>query len=314
MAADQKALKATGRARPGGCGARTPSFGVWRTAIAVILLLVPHAAPVIRASAPSRVISLVPAATEMLFAIGAGPQVVGVGSYDNYPPETARLPRVGALLDPDIERILSLRPDLAIIYDTQTDLARQLQRAGIATFDYHHAGIADVTETLRRLGFRTGHTSEAERVASTVENGLARIRTAVAGLPRPKTLLVFGRERLALRGIYASGGVGFLDDMLSIAGGENVFADVKQQSVQASTETVIARQPEAIVEIHSADAPLGHEAIQEEIRTWSILASVPAVRTGRIYYLVDDRLVIPGPRIAEGTRLIAAVLHPGAVK
>ncbi len=106
--------------------------------------------------APTRIISLVPAVSEMLFAIGAGPQVVAVSSFDDYPPEVLKLPRVGALLDPDLERILSLRPDLVIVYESQVDLRRQLERASIPTFVYKHAALADVTATIRQLGARVG--------------------------------------------------------------------------------------------------------------------------------------------------------------
>jgi iron complex transport system substrate-binding protein len=297
------------------CGVRRRACGVMALAAAIVVLFVPRTVVATRTgNVPSRIVSLVPAATEMLFAVGAGPQVVGVGSYDLYPPETAKLPKVGALLDPDIERILSLRPDLVVIFSTQTDLAKQFNRAGIAVFDYHQAGLADVMRTIRALGSRTGHDADARAVTERMDEGLESIRRAVAGRPRPKTLLVFGRERLALRGIYASGGVGFMHDMLTVAGGDDAFADVRQQSVQASTETIIARRPDVILEVRAADTPMAHGAIDAEIRTWSILGSVPAVRNKRVYFLVDDRLVIPGPRIVEGTRLLAEVLHPGALR
>ena len=105
---------------------------------------------------PTRIVSLVPALTEMLFAIGAGPQVVAVSSYDEFPPEVKSLPRVGALLDPDMERILSLRPDLVIVYGSQTDLQAQLARAGIRVFNYRHAGLAGVLNTLKDLGAAVG--------------------------------------------------------------------------------------------------------------------------------------------------------------
>ena len=85
------------------------------------------------AQVPQRIVSLVPATTEMLFAMGAGPKVIGVGSYDHYPPAVETLPRLGGLLDPNIEQLIALRPDLVIVYDTQTDLRRRLERAGMAT-------------------------------------------------------------------------------------------------------------------------------------------------------------------------------------
>src|SRR6185312_14915703 len=94
-----------------------------------------------RAPSAARIVSLVPALTEMLFAIGAGPQVVAVSSYDEFPPQVKSLPRVGALLDPDMERILALRPDLVLSYGSQTDVQAQLARANIRVFSYRHAGL-----------------------------------------------------------------------------------------------------------------------------------------------------------------------------
>lgn len=259
---------------------------------------------------PARIISLIPAVTEMLFAIGAGDRVVAVSSFDTYPPEVRDLARVGALLDPDLERILSLRPDLVAIYGSQVDLARQLERAGIATFAYRHGGLADVTATIRDLGRRTGHAAQADRVAAEIESRLDGIRRRVAGRSRPRTLLVFGREAQALRGVYASGGVGFLNDMLVAAGGENVFADVGRESVQATAELILARRPEVILEIR-AD-PLPADRRTAELDVWRRLPSLPAVRTNRIYFIGDPRTVVPGPRVAEGTELVARVLHPEA--
>jgi iron complex transport system substrate-binding protein len=284
-------------------------------ALALALLGIVAAAPQpAPAAGPRRIICLIPAVTEMLFAIGAGPQVTAVSSYDTFPPEAAKLPKVGALLDHDLERILALRPDLVIVYATQTDLKRQLERAGIPIFDYQHAGLADITQTLRRVAERTGHAEAGAALAGRIDAGLAAIAASVKGLPRPRTMLVFGRERLALRGIYASGGVGFLHDMLTVAGGDNVFADIRQQSVQATTETIIARRPDVILEVHGASSALAYADQRAEIETWQILSSVPAVRNHRIEYLTDDRLVIPGPRVVEGTRLMAHALHPEAVQ
>jgi iron complex transport system substrate-binding protein len=266
------------------------------------------------AQAPRRIISLIPAVTEMLFAIGAGPRVVAVSSFDTYPADVKQLPRVGALLDPNVERILSLKPDLVVVYATQKDLKEQLARAGIPVFDYRHAGLAGVATTIRALGERTGSDAKAGEVVNGIEQGLAGIRQRVAGRPRPRVLLVFGREPGTLRGIYASGGVGFLDDMLRIAGGDNVFADVKREAVEASSELVLSRRPDVILEIRAqAEAP-APEKVKADLDAWNALASVPAVRDGRIALLTDDRIVIPGPRVVEGTLTLARALHPDAFK
>lgn len=257
---------------------------------------------------PARIVSIIPAVTEMLFAIGAGPQVVGVSSFERHPPEATKLPSVGALIDPDTERILSLRPDLVVVYGSQTDLRAQLARAGIPMFVYSHAGLADVTSTLRTLGARVGHQKSAERLATEIERRIAAARQRIAGRTRPRTLVVFGREPLALRGIYASGGIGFVHDIVSAAGGSNIFSDVKRQAVQATTEQILARRPDVILELR-ADG-LSPDALARERAVWDSLSAVPAIRSGRVYIIVDPRAVVPGPRVAEAVELVAGILHP----
>lgn len=286
---------------------------IWLIAVLLMVLLPPESGSPLDAArrlAAARIISLVPAVTEMLYAIGAGERVVAVSSYDTYPQEVARLPRVGALLDPNVERILALRPDLVVVYGSQDDLKQQLARAGIGVFDYRHAGLPDITTTIRALGERTGDAARAHAAADRIERGLAAVRARVQGRARPRTMLVFGRERLALRGLYASGGVGFLNDMLEAAGGENIFADVKLQAVQASTEQIIARRPDVILEIRAANSAFPTGDREAELKIWQSLAAVPAVRSGRVEFLFDDRIVIPGPRVVEGTEVLARALHP----
>ena len=258
---------------------------------------------------PSRIISLVPAVTEMLFAIGAGPQVVGVSSYDEFPAEVKTLPRVGALLDPDVERILSLRPDLVVTYGSQVDLQAQMRRASIATYDYRHGGLEHIFVTMRELGDRTGHRREAASVTLAIESRIAAVTSRVAGRPRPRTLLVFGREPGTLRNIYVSAGRGFLHDMLEAAGGDDVFADVQRESLQASTEIILARAPDVILEIRSQDGSAGG-SLDAEYRAWSRLASIPAVRNKRIHFLAGQQMTVPGPRVADGVERMAAALHP----
>lgn len=255
---------------------------------------------------PSRIISLVPGATEMLFAIGAGPRVVAVSSYDKEPPEVTSLPRVGALIDPDVERILSLKPDLIVVYGSQHDLAQQMGRAGIAHFSYVHGGLPDIFRTIRKLSARTGDTEQGERVVKGIEATLADVAKRVAGRPRPKTMIVFGREPGALRNVYASGGYGFLHDVLAIAGGDDVFSDVKRESVQASTELILTRAPEVVVELRADDESAPDPAV------WQTLASVPAVRNNRIVLLTGSDMVTAGPRIGQATLRLAKALHPEA--
>jgi iron complex transport system substrate-binding protein len=261
------------------------------TAVLALWLVTACAPPTPPAPATAgsrRVVSLVPAATEMLFAIGAGPQVVGVSSYDRFPPEVTRLPRVGALLDPDTERILALRPDLVVVYASQQDQVSRLHQAGIATYTFRHegrkGGIAEVFNAMDDLGRATGHAQEARRVIRDVTERLNTVRGRVAGRARPRTLLVIGRQPGTLQGLYASGGIGFLHEML------------------------LSRAPDAIVEL---SAQAASDATRER-GVWALLASIPAVRANRLAFLSGEYLVVAGPRLAEGTETLARALHPEA--
>lgn len=280
-------------------------------AIASCLLLELRPAAIAEDAAPQRIVSVVPAVTEMLFAIGAGPRVVAVSSFDEQPPEVRRLPRVGALLDPDLERILTLRPGLVIVYESQTDLRAQLERASIPMFVYRHAGLADVTQTMRALGDRTGVHDAAAGAAVDIEQRLDGVRRRIASRPHLRTLLVFGRDPMALRNIYASGGVGFLHDLLELAGGKNVYSDISRQSVQATSENILGLAPDVIVELKytgQQDAA----AVARERAVWNTLSAVPAVRSGRVHVLVGDEFVVPGPRIPLAAERLARTLHPEA--
>jgi iron complex transport system substrate-binding protein len=286
-------------------------------ALAVLLLaptvrLKPDTQPAVlhAQTGPQRIVSLVPSVTEMLFAMGAGARVIGVSSFDRYPPEALTRAKVGGLIDPDVERIISLAPDLVVVYGTQSDLRTQMERASIPVFLYQHAGLSDITSTIRELGTRIGTVKESAALARQIEADVEDVRRRVAGRRRPRTLLVFGRDADTLRGIYASGGIGFLHDMLEAAGGANVFADVKRQSIQTTSELAVARAPEVIVEIGVDTA----SAAGRNLAAWDALPSIPAVRTKRIYQLRGDGMMNPGPRISQSVRRVAEVLHPQAFK
>jgi iron complex transport system substrate-binding protein len=269
----------------------------------------PSAPPAQTPAVGPRVVSLVPAATEMLFAVGAGAQVVGVSSFDERPAEVQQLPKVGALLDPDLERILSLKPDLVVTYGSQEALDQQLGKAGIQTFTFRHGGIGDTLATMEQLATRTGHDEAGRTAANVLRARLNAVRMRVEGRPRPRALLVFGREPGALRQVWASGGAGYLHDLLDVAGADNVFADTDRENVQATTEVLLARAPEVIVELRRGQDQGGDA---EAIRLWDVLGSVPAVREKRVLRIAGDAFVIPGPRLAEAAEQLARAIHPEA--
>ena len=258
-----------------------------RLAIATLVSLLLTALPTAQTPArPQRIISLIPAVTEILFAIGAGPQVVAVSSFDEYPPEVKNLQRVGALLDPDLERILSLRPDLVVVYGSQLDLMKQLERAGISAYNYRHAALPDVSRTIREVGDRVGHAAEAEALIKKIDAQMTSIRQRVSGRSRPRTMLVVGREIGALRGIYASGGYGFLHDMLEAAGGDDVF-----------------RRREARV-------GSGHDGAHPRAKAGGDPGDSRRRRGGRSYRVRDRRLAHAG--VGAGRAQRARAVHRGS--
>jgi iron complex transport system substrate-binding protein len=273
----------------------------------VLLCVVLARMPTFGQEQPHRVVSLVPATTEMLFAMGAGDRLVGLGSYDRFPPQVAAIPRVGGLLNPNTERIIALRPDLVILYETQEELKRQLERADIPYYRYEHQALPDITSTIRALGERIGAPQRAHDVAVGIERDIEAVRRSVAGLDRPSTLLVFTREPGSLRSITASGGYGFLADLMDVAGASNVFGEIQQQSVQASAEMILARRPDVIIELQYGAGAVGRS---DGLEAWKTLASVPAVRTGRVHVLTGDQFVVPGPRIVLAAQQLARAIHP----
>ena len=260
-----------------------------------------------------RIVSIVPAVTEMLFAIGAGEQVVGVSSFASYPDDVNSRPRVGALLDPNIESILSLKPDLVVMHESQTDAIEQMRRSSIEVFLYRHGGISDITGMVRQLGRRTGQTTKATTVAKEIEVALQSIRTRVSNYHKPRILLVLGREPDTIRNVYASGGIGFLNDMVTAAGGINVFAHVQSEAVRPNAEGILAASPDVIIEIR-AEGLWSDNKISGQPNVWDTLPAIPAVQKDRVYFLDGSDLTVPGPRVAQATKRLAKTLHPAAFK
>ena len=237
--------------------------------------------------------------------------MVGVSSYDRFPDAVRALPSVGGLLDPDYERIVSLRPDLVISYGSQVELERRLGLAGVQVFSYRHRDLASVNDTLLTLGQLTGQETRARQEVARLTGTLDAIRRRVAGRRRPRTLIVFGRDADQLRGLYVSGGTGFVHDLVRVAGGDNVFGAVNRESLQPSLESLLAIAPEVIVELHASGEPSPAVRAREQ-NVWTRLSAIPAVKTNRIHLLYGAYLTIPGPRLGDAAEALARAIHPDA--
>lgn len=261
-------------------------------------------------SSPERIISLVPAVTEMLFVLGAEDRVVGVTDFDSYPGAVLEIPRVGALLDPNVERIFELSPDLVVTYGSQTRLAARLGSVGVDTFPFVTGSIEDMLQSLETLGDLIGASNAGRRAAREIRDSLEETRAQFSG-NRPKVLIAHSRDAGMIGGFYTEGEPSYLNELVEIAGGKNLFGDVNVTSFQPSLEEVLERGPEVIIELlpSSAKAP---NNIRQRMEDWNAFQSLPAVRNGRVHVLADDYLLLVGPRLhLVAQRLAEAIQAPG---
>jgi cobalamin transport system substrate-binding protein len=263
------------------------------------------AASCARLGAPSvstRIVTTAPSITEIAFALGLGPSIVGVSDYCRFPPEAARRTRVGPYLAPSLERILALRPGLVLLDEVQAGIAQGLEHAGVRTVRLRMQGLQDVRAGVRAVGRAAGREREAAALLARFDQALDR-GPRLRG--RPRVLLIVGRDPGTFRNLVACGPSSFAGELLRIAGARNVFDDVERPYFQISTEGVLARAPDTIVEI--VDAAVDPEAAR---RQWFELAAVAAVRAGRVHILQNLLPTTPGPRAPEALAVLVRTIEP----
>ncbi len=268
-------------------------------AVAVVLVV---SSGQLHAQTPQRVASLVPAATEVLFAIGAGERVVGVGDYDDYPAAVEKLPRLGGLVDPNLEAILAVRPNFVVIDPAQRSLAAQLEGLDIKVYAFATGSIQEMLDHVHALGRELDLEANAARVVVTVEAGLAAVTTSVAGQPRTRVLVVFGRRAGSFAELWVSGGVGFLHDVVELAGGSNVFEDIARPGFKSGLEGVLSRAPDVVIEFVEVNDRA--TAISAE---WRALPGFAAVR---VVTIEAGWTLRPSPRVVMLAARVADALHP----
>jgi len=250
-------------------------------------------------SKPGRIVSLIPAGTEILFALGAGDRVVGVTKFCNYPAEALQKDKVGDYSNPSIEVIASLKPHLVVGDFIHPELADRLESMGFPVFLTNSQSVADTVQAIRLIGRAIGEDKAAETLASGMESRVAAIRAKVGSIPessRPKVFHEMWNEPL-----MTSGPGTIMDDLIRQAGGINVAGDAKTLYPEYSLEALIAKNPDVIVYTYHND--LG----KSRGNRW---AGIKAVKEGRVHLLVDDLVSRPGPRIIEGLEDLAKRIHP----
>lgn len=261
------------------------------------------------ALAPQRIISTSPGLTEILFAIGAGDRIVGVSEFCTYPPETASIQKIGGIVNASMETIVALQPDLVILGSLTVKLEANLRNTDIRTLHVDEHSIEKILQNIRKIGAAVGLSESANKLATDLERQMRTVQVDVGTRKRKRVLFVVGRSPGTLNDIYVVGSGVFLSDLIEMAGGQNVFADLSLQYAKVTKEDILARRPEIIVE-SAHNIELTDKKIDEMSNIWGQLSSLPAVQNRQIYILNDDYLLIPGPRFINTLHKLKAILHP----
>ncbi len=271
-------------------------------AVAITVWLAGCAPPPRDLGGSERIVSLAPSVTEILFALDAGARLVGVCGHCNWPEAVERLPRVGGYLSPSVEAVLAVTPGLVIVVPSpgNREAVRAIERAGIPVLVVGDRTLADLRAAVHAIAGAIGEPARGDALVAKIDADLDAVRQRVAGLPPQRVLLVVGHRPL----IVAGGGT-LQDELLRVAGGTNVAADVGQAFPQIAAEVVVERAPDGIL-----DAAMGTEEGGRDL--FAPLTSVPAVAQGRVLAVAPDALFRAGPRVGEAAAALATALHPGA--
>ncbi len=255
--------------------------------------------PVARSTA-HRIISLSPATTEILFAIGAGPMVVGVSDYCNFPPEATQRPRVGAVMTLNLEKTLSLKPDLFLTTDGNPRFYERLDRLSKAQIvQLSSVTLPSVTRNIRDLGRVTGRVAQADALADRIDRGLRAAQAkAQARKGKPRVFYMVWGEPL-----ITAGAGSYLDDLIRTAGGVNAVRDLPTGNPYPpySWEALVAADPDVIL------APRHLKPTLDRLKR--IQPGMKAVKHGRLVMLDDDLVSRPGPRVLEALEQVSEAIR-----
>lgn len=260
---------------------------------------------------PQRIITLAPSITEMAFALGLDKQVVGVTKYCDYPDKVLSLPKVGGLINPNLEAIVALEPDLVILSATQSHTIKQLQQLNIQTLGIYNSTLLDIKKSIKAIGLVTQRQQQADTLLTYIDSKITTISEKITGLPRPKVMITMGHSTNSeqVKTIYIAGQHDFFNDLITLAGGQNSYQGDNLKVPSLSIEGIMRLNPQIIIDIfpeasdHNAD-------IEQVKKQWQNLNYVDAVINNRVHIIEENYATIPGPRIFQLLDRMARLIHP----
>ncbi|HEV2171545.1 MAG TPA: ABC transporter substrate-binding protein [Candidatus Binatus sp.] len=269
---------------------------------AALFLCVVVSAASANAAPAMRIVSLAPSTTEILFALGAGPEVVGVSQYDDYPPQVHDLPRVGSFLTPNLEAILALRPTLVVGLELSSDVRqiRALNSMGYPVLLVSDNSLQEIEDSIEKVGGRIDRKSEADQLVAQIKGQVAGVQERLINAKAVRTLMLVGHQPIVAVGVGT-----YLDELMRIARADNIADAAGEQWPHLSMEFIIAMRPEVIL-----DGAMGSDPASSDF--WQKYPTIPAVRDHRVLGYAEDPMLHAGPRVGQSLAIMARTVHPEA--
>ena len=257
---------------------------------------------------PQRIVSLSPSVTEILYGIGAWPQVIAVSQFCTYPDDVKNKPRVNGWDKTNLEQVMALKPDFVIGVDAQEPFLRdKLTGLGVRSLFLKSQTLADIMSSMGEIGRGTGHEQEATNLVAKTQAEIEAVRKAVGDRPHPRVLCVVDRVPGTIRDLYTATKGSYLDELISIAGGESIAPQAEHGYGKINKEAVLTLNPEVIIDmVQGSKGNFG----EDPIAVWNELAEVRAVREKRIYSMSDPSVIHPSQFVGHTAQVFAKALHP----
>lgn len=255
---------------------------------------------------PSRIISLSPGNTEILYALGLGDKIIVTDKYSDYPPENAPKAKLITYPKPNIEEIVSLQPDLIVVLVEGEEFIQQMSPRGIKVLRLFPKDFEGALHNIDTVGRITGTQGKATEIINKMRSRAAAVVAKTKNAPKPRVLYELDASDETKP--FVAGPVGFFGSLLPMAGGENIFNDLGRTSAQVSTEQIVARDPEVIV-LADVDSPYNAQT-PEMVKARHGWAGITAIKNNRIYPMNQAFLSRAGPRLVDGLEQMAQDIHP----
>ena len=257
-----------------------------------------------------RVISTSPAITEILFSLGVGDKVVGVTDFCSFPEKACKLPSIGGPLNPSTETWLSLKPDLIIIQEDSEIIQKNAKIFKIPSLTVSVSNLKNILISIQSIADSLEVPKAGRQLTDKIKIKINSYRSQLKELPPRQVLMLLSDTNDPSRDLYAVGRGTFLNELLTIAGGENVLPDTMAKYPKISKEYIIAKSPEIIIAV-GPKSRLSNQEIKVRKKTWGKYSTLRAVKDDRLYFIGADYILIPGPRLLNILDDFTRTIHPG---